>query len=510
MPDRPTPDDRAAGDAAASDPLIGAVVDARYRVVGLLGRGGMGAVYHCQNVRLHDRPCAMKVLAGLGTPRERARFDREIRTIAQLRSLHTVPVFDSGLLPDERPYVVMELLEGRGLDEALAAEPPTLSRALAVADHVLTALVEAHALGIVHRDLKPANLFLVREDGIEVTKVLDFGIAKQTRASEPALTRRNASMGTPPYMAPEQFRNEPTDGRTDLYALGLIVYEMLVGRRPFEADDPVPAALASMPVDARLAWMHLNREPPLVNGLSPQLQGWLTAMLRKARSERPADARSARDALRATPEYGGTPSSGLMSSGRSTLTALPKPPGRRRWQPIAAGVVVGVAGLVALVALVRRPTSAPPGTVEPCVERLATDPPGAGVFEDQTPLGVTPLPVERPCGTARWLRIERPGYDAVEVHLHGPSAMALGVIELVERPDGAAGGGSGAPDAQVDARGDIAPPSPVVRRPPKRRSRRRTPAPPSAGSDQRGPTVPSQPDPPAPADEPESTGGLDF
>jgi eukaryotic-like serine/threonine-protein kinase len=219
---------------------VGSIVDGKFRIERILGEGGMGVVAVATHLQL-EQLVALKVLRDpmIGDPEVVARFMREARASARLRSEHVCKVSDVGLLEDGAPYLVMELLEGSDLQGVIAGG--TLPIAVA-ADYVLQACVaiaEAHALGIVHRDLKPANLFLTKRlDGTPLIKVLDFGIAKASSAGDFKITRTSAIMGSPGYMSPEQLRStRDVDARSDIWALGVILYELVSGRLPFHGES---------------------------------------------------------------------------------------------------------------------------------------------------------------------------------------------------------------------------------------------------------------------------------
>ncbi len=245
---RPTPSQSfaqhdASRSGGASLPSPGDVVAGKYRIEHVVGEGGMGVVYAAQHLVL-DQRVALKVLVvdSLQGEEKVERFVREARAAARLRSEHVVRVTDAGALDRGLPFLVMEYLQGRDLAELLQADGPLAPET--VADHllqVLAALAEAHAAGIVHRDLKPANLFLaVRSDGSQVVKVLDFGISKQKseRAQWKELTGK-AILGTPAYMSPEQLRcSKDVDARADIWSLGVVAYELLTGKLPFDGDGP--------------------------------------------------------------------------------------------------------------------------------------------------------------------------------------------------------------------------------------------------------------------------------
>ena len=216
----------------------GDVIDSRYRVDRELGSGGMGFVLACTDLRL-NRAVALKLLHGeaLTNHVHLARFEREARAAAMLKSEHVVRTLDVGKLPNDAPYIVMERLDGQDLEELAKTEP--LPCAVAV-DYVLQAcagIAEAHANGIVHRDLKPQNLFLAKRSlGAPIVKVLDFGIAK-LESDGADLTRTRDIFGTPLYMAPEQLRGaKEVDARADLWAIGAILYRLVTGHPPFDGD----------------------------------------------------------------------------------------------------------------------------------------------------------------------------------------------------------------------------------------------------------------------------------
>jgi serine/threonine-protein kinase len=226
----------------------GAVIRGKYRIERVLGKGAMGIVALAHHLDL-DQPVAIKVLLP-GARDDDAmvqRFRREARAMVQLKSEHVTKVFDVGTLENGAPYMVMEYLEGKDLGQWLR-EQKRLAPGFAV-DLVLQAcegLAEAHAAGIVHRDIKPANFFLTKApDGTPLLKVLDFGIAKAPHAVNEDFTSSQALMGTPIYMSPEQMHSsKKVDARTDIWALGVVLYELVSGRRPFRADSYAGLCLA--------------------------------------------------------------------------------------------------------------------------------------------------------------------------------------------------------------------------------------------------------------------------
>jgi serine/threonine protein kinase len=227
----------------AEPELLGTVVDDRYRIIELIGEGGMGKVYLAEHVEIGKR-VALKVLhpSYSRMPDLVERFRREARAASKIGHPNIVDVTDSGTTADGSVYFVMEYLEGVELGSVIEREGAIdPARALKICGQICRALSAAHAQGIVHRDLKPENVFLITRDGAtDVVKVLDFGIAKTTEAEaarERRLTSPGMAMGTPEYMAPEQAAGRPADARCDIYALGAIMYEMVTGQPPYSGDN---------------------------------------------------------------------------------------------------------------------------------------------------------------------------------------------------------------------------------------------------------------------------------
>jgi serine/threonine-protein kinase len=242
---------------------IGEILAGKYRVDRVLGVGGMGVVVAATHLQL-DQLVALKFVRreALRNPEIVSRFEREARAAVRLKSEHVARIIDVGRLESGSPYIVMEYLEGQDLAALLAVRGPLpVPVACDYLIQACDAIAEAHSLGIVHRDLKPGNLFLANTShGRQVVKVLDFGISKSGGPMGDAnMTRTQAVMGSPGYMSPEQMRStKNVDGRTDVWSLGVILYELVAGRVPFEADtftalclkiamDPLPP-LASLPL----------------------------------------------------------------------------------------------------------------------------------------------------------------------------------------------------------------------------------------------------------------------
>jgi serine/threonine protein kinase/formylglycine-generating enzyme required for sulfatase activity len=227
--------------ADSKDPLVGRLLAGRYEVIQKVGEGGMGAVYKAIHNKM-DRVCAIKTLTGLSTDNEAAvaRFNREAKNSSRIDSPHAITIYDFGEAENGLLYLAMEFIDGKQLSDLLEQEGVLpVERVVRITDQIAEALSAAHALGIVHRDLKPDNIMITQKaDQPDYVKVLDFGIAK-TMADDGAdtVTKTGFVLGTPAYMSPEQLTGENLDGRSDVYSLAIIVYEMLSGQLPFEGDN---------------------------------------------------------------------------------------------------------------------------------------------------------------------------------------------------------------------------------------------------------------------------------
>jgi serine/threonine-protein kinase len=231
---------------SASASYIGKEIAGQFRVVQRIGSGGMGAVYKAEQPEM-NRFVAVKILHPkyVSRPDLVSRFRREARAMSHLSHPNTARVFMYGQLEDGACYIVMEYLEGKNLAQVTRAEGMLQpARAVNIMVQVCGALEEAHRQGMVHRDLKPENIFLAAQGGIaDFPKVLDFGLAKVTqremRPGSLILTQEGMVFGTPEFMSPEQARGQPLDARSDIYSLGCILYEMLTGKLPFDASQPM-------------------------------------------------------------------------------------------------------------------------------------------------------------------------------------------------------------------------------------------------------------------------------
>jgi serine/threonine-protein kinase len=438
--------------------MIGQTVG-NYRITRLLGQGGMGTVYLAEHPGI-GRKAAVKILhPALARDRDMVtRFLNEARAVNAIHHPGIVEIFDSGSLDQEGTwYIVMELLDGESLTARLRRGPMPLREALELGRQACLALGAAHAKGIVHRDLKPDNLFLVPdplEPGRERLKVLDFGIAKLAPgpiASGSVRTRTGAVLGTPLYMSPEQCRGtREIDRRADVYALGVILYEMVCGRPPFFSEG-----------FGELAHLHISVPPPPprqhVPGLPREVE---QALLRALEKEPDARFSSMNELYRA---LGGRPIAGLeeppplraeMMPNTLAGSAAERKPGERR--PRRVGLMIGAtAALVAagfwgwrglgrrsvlpapapMVAAPAPPRPAAPRTVDVAIQSI---PAGARVVRerDGVVLGETPFQETWPQGAgAERLRLELPGHEPESVTVPlGQGLSARVPLRAVPRP----------------------------------------------------------------------------
>ncbi|HSC88452.1 MAG TPA: serine/threonine-protein kinase [Polyangiaceae bacterium] len=277
--------------------MIGTVLSDRYRVDSLLGEGAMGRVYLAEHVLMRKR-VALKVLHPelTAVPEIVQRFEREARAAAHIEHPNVAAGTDFGRLPDGSVFLVLEYVEGRALSEAIAEGPMAVGRALHIALQMASALEAAHALGIVHRDLKPDNVLLVENERTgDLVKVLDFGIAKvpaEGSAEGSPITQIGMVYGTPEYMAPEQALGQDVDGRADLFALGVVLYEMLAGVRPYAG-----AAVG-------LLGQQLTKPLPLIADrasvkVPPRVEGFVRDLMQTDLTQRVSSALQTRQTLEA-------------------------------------------------------------------------------------------------------------------------------------------------------------------------------------------------------------------
>jgi serine/threonine-protein kinase len=359
-----------------------------YRLLSILGEGGMGRVYLAEHTKL-GRRVALKLLRAEQASRKNAvtRFFQEARVVNRVRHRNIVDIPDLVELDDGTVFIVMEQLQGRSLRELLRGDgAPAVGLAIEIGVQVCRALEAAHAVGVLHRDLKPANVHIADDrTGDAWVKLLDFGIAKLSEPEQepaggvtaPDITGEGAIIGTPIYMSPEQATASPVDPRTDIYSLGIILYEMVAGHPPFTG--------ATMP---ELVWAHCSQSPPpFVVPVPPELESLIRRCLAKRPQERPASATAVREAL---------------------LAIDARPPRRARWKPALA---VALAALVAGAALAyafaggddagKRGDDRAGGDERPAAPGNATNPPAPPTTTPTTPNGAAPSAPEQAAGAAK-------------------------------------------------------------------------------------------------------------
>ncbi|GAB5549749.1 MAG: hypothetical protein SangKO_095090 [Sandaracinaceae bacterium] len=325
--------------AGESDPLVGKVIHDRFRIIAPIARGGMGAVYKAEQAPL-GRLVAIKVLSPKHEedkdPEFRKRFFLEAATVAKLSHPNTVTVFDYGQ-SENLYFIVMELLEGITLKKAMKqAGGMPATRVVHIMKQICRSLREAHRLGVIHRDMKPGNVMLLEQgDEKDYAKVLDFGLVKDVDAAEEEedLTQAGVFMGSPKYMSPEQIQGERVDQRSDIYSLGVVMYEMLCARPPFQRDKQVQILMDHINTPVPPMEVPEGRQP-----VPPELQQVVFKCLAKKREDRFDDMESLLVALKMvagelqlplppsgelglTGEYllGGTPVSGIHTLGAEAL-----------------------------------------------------------------------------------------------------------------------------------------------------------------------------------------------
>src|SRR4051812_4310640 len=387
-----------------TDPLLGRVINDRYKIIEQIGHGGMGRVYKALQAPL-DRLVALKVL-GAGHDRDPnfyKRFFLEASVTARLTHPNTITLYDYGRTDDGILYIAMEYIAGRTLSHVMQAEGPLAQeRVIHIAQQICRSLREAHALGIIHRDLKPANvMLLVQHDDHDFVKVLDFGLVKFFHGdnAEGDITNAGTFMGSPHYIAPEQARNQSPDQRCDIYSLGVLLYHMITGKVPFTASAPVDIILK-----------HLHEKPiaprelkPELN-IAPEFQDIVLRCMAKAREDRfqsmddlLVQLKATRARLTGIPIASSLPPA-LQSAGLAAQTPpTPQPALRTPSQPLA----------------VSRPT---PARGVAGIPRPPPPPPEALVDE---------YPISRPRAPAGAVEVAAPSKGASALRLALPSALIL-------------------------------------------------------------------------------------
>jgi serine/threonine-protein kinase len=370
--------------------LIGQLLDDRYRVVEKIGEGAMGSVYRGERIKL-GRAVAIKILHDIAPDEQtRRRFEREALAMAKLEHPHCGAVIDVGV-HEGYPYVVMEFVSGQNLKDLLEAGPVPIPRAVEITRQVLSGLAHAHEHGLIHRDIKPANIVLSQKSGVgDHAKILDFGIARSIHDT----TNLTGALliGTPNYMAPEQIKGGDIDHRVDLYACGVMLFELLTGVKPFDAKDPMAMCM-----------QHLNTPPPRLADKAPGRDfGGLEAVVARALEKDPANRFASAEEL----------------SWALTATSLPAmfdaavgdveravASSTRRFLAICGALVVVAAAVVGVVVATSRSDAsaedpAPPSTPAPAPVAAAKPSPQAPLAPRPVEVEAAPAPVAPPAPVA--------------------------------------------------------------------------------------------------------------
>lgn len=299
------------------DALLGRSIDGRYQIESLIGVGGMGTVYRATRLLIGDE-VAIKILhIDRGDTNSAERFRREAQAAARLKHPNAVSIYDFGVSSDGLQYLVMEFVEGESLREKIKLGPLEFSSAAEITAQICAALDEAHRRQIVHRDIKPDNIILHSTPyGLRV-KVLDFGIAKLRDETASHITQTGSVMGTPHYMSPEQCLGEELDSRADIYSVGIVLYEMLCGRVPFNS-----------PISTAVVVQHVSQPPPSLRSINPGIPERIEAVvlhaIEKSRDSRPATAGALAEELTAALNNLNIPA---LSAGFRPQPASPSQPG---------------------------------------------------------------------------------------------------------------------------------------------------------------------------------------
>jgi len=346
--------------------LVGQVLADRYHIMKKLGEGGMGQVYLAEHVKM-GRRSAIKVMnpSLVHDPEAVARFNREAANASRISDVHVCAIYDFGETPEGLIYLAMEFIEGEPLTELIREEGALpVSRAADIAIQVAAALQAAHDLGIVHRDLKPDNIMLTRgRDGSDAVKVVDFGLAKAVggEGGSQKVTRTGLVVGTPEFMSPEQLAGDKLDGRTDLYSLGLVLFNMLTGTLPFPADS-VQEAMIKRLTDEPAELLEVRPDLHFPPGLQQILD---TVLARNPVDRYQSAAKFAHDlaAVAGLSREGGADLPATLS-GSDDQTELIEPvrARKRSRMPIAVGVIVvlGAAGAAVTIGRTAKQTSGVP------------------------------------------------------------------------------------------------------------------------------------------------------
>jgi len=504
--------------SAETDPLLGKILNTKFKILSLIATGGMGVIYRGVQIAL-DRAVAIKVLTPTTAssqidPNFHKRFFLEASILARLQHPNIVTVFDYGRVENmepERYFMAMEYLEGETLFRRMRKAgriPPV--EAMGIARQIARGLREAHKHGVVHRDLKPSNIMLVPgEDMGELVKILDFGLVKVVADDSEELTQQGSFLGSPRFMSPEQISHGKVDLRTDIYSLGVILYQMLCGKVPFEAANSVQILIA-----------HLQQPVPPLRERNPEaecpevLEAFVMKCLAKDPEGRPANMDAfikglseCAQGMGLTTSFGSTGLVTMDSGGLRAPTPMPpvkvmaatpglasvtastaataqdaaveaKPAQSKKGMFIGLGVVA-VAGVIGAVVLTRPPPAPPapppaannPAPAEPAVRSafgllVESMPSGAEVLEDGKSLGTTPLQLsisnESVRTQPRRLTVRLDGHEPYSI-VQGPSDQSVRLVAtLTKIAPAPSSGPSSAPTSSPGPRvgGGRVPPKP--------------------------------------------------
>ncbi|HEX3762035.1 MAG TPA: protein kinase [Kofleriaceae bacterium] len=384
------------------DPFVGKVIDGRYEIQTRIGEGGMGVVYKARQTPL-DRVIALKMLnSQMATdPTWVQRFYNEAKACSRLQHPNTIRMFDFGQTPDGRLFMTMEFLDGMSLREALGKGPLAAHRVVKVLIQCCASLAEAHSIGIIHRDIKPDNVFLLNMAGSpDFVKLLDFSVAKLLEGDR-MKTQAGVVFGTPQYMSPEQGRGMPLDARSDLYALGVLAFEMLTGNVPFHDENPMT-----------VIQMHLQAQvPPLPQSIPYSVQQIVRRALEKEPNRR------------------------YQSAGEMMQHC------QQVFAEVSGGVSIGAAGVPRT--MFAAPPGSPPGmgVAPPGMNPQGMGPPGMPPGMNPQGMGPPAMPMSGPPGMPMAGGV-RPAANDAKTMIAQPSPFAQGGMQPGGmQPGGPAAGG---------------------------------------------------------------------
>jgi len=472
-------------DALKTD-LVGQILADRYRVVRLIGEGGMGQVYEAQHVNINKR-FALKLLRPeiVSNAEAVARFRQEAWASSSIGHENIIEIEDFATLPSGAVYLAMEFLDGKALSERMREEPAlSFGESLDVMLQVSSGLAAAHDKGIVHRDMKPENIFLGQKYGRPLVKILDFGIAKVSGAEgNRSLTRTGTIFGTPHYMSPEQALGKTLDHRADIYSVGVIMYELFTGKVPFEAESfmgiltkhittqPMPPRQAAperdiAPAVEAIILRALAKEPDERYQTMAELGGELAAIA----GELAPEVLQPRPSSQALAQIARAPSTAMPAR---TPTPMPRPPSGAQPLPVDAApakkrsaapyialacvLVAGAAGAVVFATRTPAATVTPPTTVAqpqpqpvaptpppaqaeptpPAMEEVIVDsvPPGAKIYVDDAPVADTPEAIKVESGKTKEVVLKKDGFVDGHATLDPQKTHKLLVrLERVKKP----------------------------------------------------------------------------